>query len=99
MRKKNEPRDSSLISQNVSTTTNRSGQCRSSVSSDENDRLLRVDEAAELLGLSSGGLYHLVSERRITVVRISSRCIRFRRCALWEWVESLTQKAERFPQD
>lgn len=100
MRKKSDVIDSSLISQDLSTPTDRSNQCSSSpISPDENDRLLRIDEAAKLLGLSVGGLYHLVNQMRVPVVRISSRCIRFSRRALLEWIENLTQKAERFPKD
>lgn len=56
--------------------------------------LFTVVEAAEFLKLSPGSLYHLVSEKRVPVIRISSRCIRFSRGALLEWVESLTQKIE-----
>jgi excisionase family DNA binding protein len=59
----------------------------------EEDRLLTVVEAASFLKLSVGGLYHLVSQRRIPVVRLSSRCIRFSRVALQEWIEGLTQEA------
>jgi len=99
MRKKIEPEDSSLISQSRAVLPNRLTQGVRSVVSDEgDDRLLRVDEAATLLGLSVGGLYHLVSQRRVSVVRISSRCIRFSRRALLEWIENLTQQAERFPE-
>ena len=57
----------------------------------EEDRLLTVVEAARLLNLSPGTLYHLISQRRIPVVRISSRCVRFRPQALIVWIESLTQ--------
>jgi excisionase family DNA binding protein len=55
------------------------------------DRLLTVPEAARFVNLSVGGLYHLIVQRRIPVVRISSRCVRFRRQALLAWIESLTQ--------
>jgi excisionase family DNA binding protein len=96
MRKRTE--DISLISQNHSTPEGL-GSANCFVPDEADDRLLRVDEAAKMLGLSVGGLYHLVSQRRIHVVRISSRCIRFSQRALREWVESLTQKAEGFPED
>jgi len=68
-------------------------ECEMSV---EDDRLLTIVEAARFLGLSVGGTYHLVSQRRIPVVRLSSRCIRFSRVALQDWIESLTQKASEF---
>jgi excisionase family DNA binding protein len=48
--------------------------------------LLTIVEAAEFLHLSVGGLYHLVSQRRVPVVRISSRCIRFSRLDLEKWI-------------
>jgi excisionase family DNA binding protein len=62
----------------------------------EEDRLLTVVEAARFLQLSVGGLYHLVSQRRVPVVKLSARCIRFSRKALLEWIENLTQEASEF---
>lgn len=56
------------------------------------DRLLTVDEVAQLTGLAVGSIYHLVSQSRIPVVRLSSRCIRFRYSDLMIWISSLTQK-------
>ena len=42
--------------------------------------LLDVKEAAALLGISPFSLYHWISGKRgIPVVRLSSRCVRFRR--------------------
>lgn len=58
------------------------------------DRLLTVCEAADFLRLAPGTVFHLVSQKRLPVVRISSRCIRFSRNALLRWIESLTQLAE-----
>jgi excisionase family DNA binding protein len=62
----------------------------------EADRLLTVTEAAMFLRLAPGSLYHLISQRRIPVVRISARCVRFSRAALQEWIESLSQDADEF---
>ena len=56
------------------------------------DRLLTIDEVAELTGLTKGSLYHFVSQRRIPVVRLSKRCIRFRQSDLSEWIETLCQQ-------
>ena len=50
--------------------------------------IMRIQEAAEYLSVSVGTLYHWVSEGRIPVVRISARCIRFRRADLDGWLES-----------
>jgi excisionase family DNA binding protein len=56
------------------------------------DRLLTIREAAELTGLAVGTLYHFVSAKRIPVVRLSRRCIRFRHSDLINWIERLTEK-------
>jgi excisionase family DNA binding protein len=58
------------------------------------DRLLTVHEAAEFLQMSPGSLYHLSSQHRVPVIRISSRCIRFSQDALKAWVQSLTDEPE-----
>lgn len=58
---------------------------------DVNDRLLTVPEAAELLKLSVGTVYHLISQRRIPVLRLSPRCVRFSERALHAWLETLAQ--------
>jgi excisionase family DNA binding protein len=71
----------------------RMGREKSVGGAEEGDRLLTVREAAAYLRLSPLSLYHFISQRRIPVVRLSSRCVRFSRHALSEWVESLTQKA------
>jgi excisionase family DNA binding protein len=54
------------------------------------DRLLTIEQVAALTGLTVGTLYHYVSERRIPVVRLSRRCIRFRLSDLLDWFEQLT---------
>lgn len=56
--------------------------------------LLNAREVAELLGLSVGHVYHLVSQKRITCVKLSSRCVRFRRCDIDAWIASLVHPAE-----
>jgi excisionase family DNA binding protein len=57
------------------------------------DRLLTIDEVAELTGLAVGTLYHFVSQKRIPVVRLSKRCIRFRQSDLSDWIQTLTVEA------
>jgi excisionase family DNA binding protein len=52
----------------------------------ESDTLLTIHEVAELTGLAVGTLYHWVSQRRIPAVRFSSRCVRFRRSDIEEWI-------------
>ena len=51
--------------------------------------LLTVHDVARLTGLSSGTLYHFISERRIPFVRISARCVRFRRSDLEAWINRM----------
>lgn len=55
------------------------------------DRLLSIREVSALTGLAIGTLYHLVSENRIPVVRLSRRCVRFRLSALHQWWDELTE--------
>jgi excisionase family DNA binding protein len=63
---------------------------------EQNDYLLTVPEAAEFLQLSPGTIYHLISERRIPVIKISSRCVRFSRQAVLLWIEDLSESVESF---
>lgn len=50
------------------------------------DRLLDVTEVAEMLGLAVGSVYHLVSQKRIPFIRLSGRCLRFRRSDIEAWI-------------
>jgi excisionase family DNA binding protein len=65
----------------------------------EEDRLLTAVETARFLNLKNvGTVYHMVHAKRLPVIRLSARCIRFSRRALLEWVQTLTQEAEQFPE-
>jgi excisionase family DNA binding protein len=55
--------------------------------------LLTVRDVAEMLGLSVGGVYHLISAERIPVVRLSARCVRFDRLALEQWINEMAVPA------
>jgi excisionase family DNA binding protein len=66
-----------------------------SLTSDSADRLLTVRETAKILRLSEGGVYHLISERRIPIVKLSSRCVRISEKALFAWLEGLTQPTSK----
>lgn len=48
--------------------------------------LLTVAEVAQLTGFSEGTLRHWISEGRIPVIRISARCVRFRRSDVDAWI-------------
>lgn len=52
------------------------------------DRLLNVREAAAFLNLAVGSVYHLASQSRIPCVRLSNRCLRFRKSDLTAWVDA-----------
>jgi excisionase family DNA binding protein len=56
------------------------------------ERLLTINEVSELTGLAVGTLYHFVSQRRLKVVRLSKRCIRFRYADLLDWIKTCTQE-------
>ena len=64
---------------------------------DQNNCLLTVPEAAALLHISSGTLFHWISENRVPFIRFSSRCVRFSKSALLKWLEDLTHSAEKSP--
>lgn len=55
--------------------------------------LLTVREVSAITGLSVGTLYHLASQKRIPVVRLSARCLRFRVSELEKWIEELAEPA------
>jgi len=57
--------------------------------------LLDIREVSELTGLSVSTLYHWVSQGRIPVIRLSRRCIRFRKQALEEWVATFAVKMRK----
>jgi excisionase family DNA binding protein len=51
--------------------------------------LLTAAEVATLTGFAEGTIRHFVSQRRIPVVRISARCVRFRRSDIDLWLEEM----------
>ena len=56
---------------------------------DRCDRLLKVADVADMTGLAVGSIYHLSSQGRIPVIRLSKRCIRFRLCDLQTWLDAM----------
>ena len=56
------------------------------------ERLLTVDEVAELLRLSRGSVYHMVSQGRLPCIRLSKRCLRFSREAIAQVITEMTQE-------
>lgn len=57
----------------------------------DNRLLLNVEEVSQLTGLAKGTIYHWISQKRIPVVRLSPRCVRFRRCDLEAWLAGLAE--------
>jgi len=57
------------------------------------EKLLTKDEVAERLGLTRRGVECLVAARKIPVLKISKRCVRF----AWPQVEAALRKFEIQP--
>jgi excisionase family DNA binding protein len=57
------------------------------------DRLMNVNEVAEFLGLAVGTVYHLVSQKRLPCLRLSARCLRFRKSDLNAFIDRLAKEA------
>jgi predicted DNA-binding transcriptional regulator AlpA len=54
--------------------------------------LLNIHELAELTGLKVGSLYHWAAEGKVPCVRLSARCLRFRRESIIDWLGQLEQR-------
>ena len=50
------------------------------------DRLWNVTETAQFLGVEPTSLYHMVSQGRVPCIRLSKRCLRFRKSDLEAWI-------------
>jgi excisionase family DNA binding protein len=57
-------------------------------------RLWSVKEVAEFLNLKCGSVYHLLSQKRIPCVRLSSRCVRFDPRVIEAWVAQQAEEPE-----
>jgi len=58
------------------------------------DKLLTIADAAELLQLAPGTIYHLISRRALPCVKLSKRCVRFRQSELERWISSHSEDCE-----
>lgn len=63
----------------------------------KDDRLLDVREAAVLLGLKPSTLYQWAYERRIPVVKLFGRALRFRLSTIEKLIEASEVPAQRSP--
>jgi excisionase family DNA binding protein len=58
------------------------------------EKLLTIREVAERLSISTGTAYHWLSAGRLTCIRFSARCVRFRESDIEKMMNVLTYKAE-----
>jgi excisionase family DNA binding protein len=62
------------------------------------EKLLTIEEAAELLGVKPRTIYEMTSERGrkrehpLPVVKVNSKCLRFRRESLEAWTKEQEQR-------
>jgi len=62
----------------------------------ETENLLNVRQLAELLAVSTGTLYHWLSQRRgPPCIRLSSRCVRWRKSDVTAWLSEQVEKSDR----
>jgi excisionase family DNA binding protein len=54
------------------------------------EKLLTVEEVAEMIGFTRAGVYALIVKRRIPCIKISRRCVRFRQSDLEAWLRNKT---------
>ncbi len=59
------------------------------------DRLLTVADLAERLSIAPGSLYRWVAQGRLTCIRFSARCIRFRESDVAALLEKLSDVRNR----
>ncbi|MGA8215797.1 MAG: helix-turn-helix domain-containing protein [Candidatus Sulfotelmatobacter sp.] len=53
--------------------------------------LWKVDEAASFLNISSGTLFHWVSQNRVPCLKFGKRCLRFDPQQMKQWAASFGQ--------
>ena len=56
------------------------------------EKLLKVNEVSELLGIPKGSVYNLVHEGRIPVVKLGNGRVRFKPSSLEKWINSMEKK-------
>jgi excisionase family DNA binding protein len=58
------------------------------------ERLFTIDDVCEITGLRPSTIYAMISQKKIPVVKISGRCVRFREKDIERWIEEKTIGAE-----
>jgi len=59
------------------------------------EKLLKANEVATMLGVNKLSVYHYVHEKHLPAVRISKKCLRFRRSDVLEWIEQKKVKTQK----
>jgi len=62
------------------------------------DKLLTLRELCTMLHMKPAGVYGLVHYRKIPVVKLSSRCLRFRLSDIQSWIAAKTVQPMQQPQ-
>lgn len=57
------------------------------------EKLMKVDEVAEMLNLQRATIYQLVHHKRIPATKINKKCLRFDPKAIRAWLESKSRPA------
>ena len=61
------------------------------------EKLIDINAVSELVNLPVKTLYQYVQQKRLPVLKISSRCLRFRLSDIMLWLESKSQGVQEAP--
>ena len=56
------------------------------------DELLKTDEVAKMLNVCRISVYNYVHKKNLQAIRISKRCLRFKKQDVLKWIEQQSQK-------
>lgn len=56
------------------------------------EKLLKVEEVSDLLGIPKGSVYNLVHEGRIPHIKLGDGRLRFKPSSLEKWLDSMEKK-------
>ena len=56
------------------------------------DELLKTDEVAKMLNVCRISVYNYVHKKNLQAIRISKRCLRFKKADVLAWIEQQSQK-------
>lgn len=61
------------------------------------EKLMKVEEVGQMLGLPRTTIYNLICERRIPVIKISKKCVRFDPVVIRKWLADKSQDVNPKP--